>query len=145
MARRPLELQSMKWPFVGLAVLIALTTAWSVYDEVVPRRPWKNYQREFFRLEEAHLRADRDRAQKRLDAPENKKQLDALHAGVDDVIRHGERPAAIDRNQMATLRQAIRKLFGQGLEAAIAGRNATSAKNSNVHVATIIDADEPVS
>src|SRR2546423_10385093 len=80
MARRPLELQSLKWPFVGLAVLIALTTAWAVYDEVVPRRPWKNYQREFFKLEESHLKADRDRARKYLESPEIKKQLDEMKA-----------------------------------------------------------------
>jgi len=28
MARRPLELQSLKWPFVGLAVLLALSAVW---------------------------------------------------------------------------------------------------------------------
>src|SRR5437879_13892554 len=74
MARNPLELQSLKWPFVGLAILLALTTAWSVYDEVVARRPWKVYQREFFKLDEAHLKADRERALKRID----EKQLAAL-------------------------------------------------------------------
>ena len=36
MATKPLELQSLKWPFVGLAVLLALSTLWAVYDEVVP-------------------------------------------------------------------------------------------------------------
>ena len=51
MATKPLELQSLKWPFVGLAVLLALCTGWAVYDEVFPRRPWKAYQREFFQLE----------------------------------------------------------------------------------------------
>src|SRR5215831_15199665 len=83
MAKRPLELQSLKWPFVGLAVLLALTSAWAVYDEVVPRRPWKNYQREFFKLEESHLRADKERAQKRLDAAETRKQLESLRAELD--------------------------------------------------------------
>ena len=63
MATKPLELQSLKWPFVGLAILLALCTGWAVWDEVVPRRPWKNYQREFFKLEESHLKADRERAQ----------------------------------------------------------------------------------
>src|SRR5579859_5089700 len=82
MARKPLELQSLKWPFVGLAILLALTTAWSVYDEVVSRRPWKIYQREFFKLEQSHLRADKERAQKRLESPEMKKQLDELRAEV---------------------------------------------------------------
>src|SRR5438309_1272478 len=80
MPRRPLELQSLKWPFVGLAVLLAFSSLWAVYDEVVPRRPWKNFQREFFQLEEAHLKADRERAQKRLEAPETKQQLEAARA-----------------------------------------------------------------
>src|SRR5207253_11486039 len=80
MPRKPLELQSLKWPFLGLAVLLALSSIWAVYDEVVPRRPWKNYQREFFKLEESHLKADRDRAQKRLDAPETKAKLDQARA-----------------------------------------------------------------
>src|SRR5207302_5725967 len=80
MPRKPLELQSLKWPFVGLAVLLAFSSIWAVYDEVVPRRPWKNYQREFFQLEESHLKADRERAKKSLESPEAKQQLDALHA-----------------------------------------------------------------
>src|SRR5882672_9977575 len=80
MARRPLELQSLKWPFVGLAVLLALSTAWAVYDEVVSRRPWKNYQRDFFKLEESHLKADRQREMKRLKAPETKQQIAAARA-----------------------------------------------------------------
>src|SRR5215468_7327178 len=80
MARKPLELQSLKWPFVGLAVLLALSTAWAVYDEEVPRRPWKNYQRDFFKLEESHLKADKARAQKRLEEPETKKELETARA-----------------------------------------------------------------
>src|SRR5215470_9954212 len=78
MATKPLELQSLKWPFVGLAVLLALCTGWAVYDEVFPRRPWKGYQREFFQLEENHLKADLARAQKRLEEPETKAKGDAL-------------------------------------------------------------------
>src|SRR2546421_10702784 len=78
MATKPLELQSLKWPFVGLAVLLALCTGWAVWDEVVPRRPWKNYQREFFKLEESHLKADLARAQKRLEEADTKGKLEAL-------------------------------------------------------------------
>src|SRR5262249_13322926 len=79
MATKPLELQSLKLPFVGLAVLLALCRGWAVYDEVSPRRPWKGYQREFFQLEESHLKADLARAQKRLEEPENKAKREALH------------------------------------------------------------------
>src|SRR5438045_8880367 len=82
MPRKPLELQSLKWPFVGLAVLLALSSIWAVYDEVVPRRPWKNYQREFFKLEEAQLKAGREQAQKRLESEETKQTVAAARAAV---------------------------------------------------------------
>src|SRR5437879_3148718 len=119
MATRPLELQSLKWPFVGLAVLIALTTAWAVYDEVVPRRPWKNYQRDFFRLEETHLKADKDRARKRLEAPEAKKQLDELRAelkAASDAIsgnqeQRREYDAAVKADEDARIKEAEAKLY----------------------------------
>jgi cytochrome c2 len=119
MARKPLELQSLKWPFVGLALLLALTTAWSVVDEVVTRRPWKLYQREFFKLEESHLKADRDRAQKRLEAPESKKQLDALKAelkSASDAIsgnpeQRREYDAAVKADDDARIKEAEAKLY----------------------------------
>src|SRR3989454_6302367 len=115
MARRPLELQSLKWPFVGLAVLLTLTTAWSVYDEVVARRPWKVYQREFFKLDEAHLKADRERAQKRID----EKQLAALKAELktaSDAIsgnpeQRREYDAAVKADDDAAIKEAEAKLY----------------------------------
>src|SRR5712691_1047332 len=119
MARKPLELQSLKWPFVGLAILLALTTAWSLYDEVVARRPWKNYQREFFKLDEAHLKADRDRAQKRLESPETKKELEALRNELkiaSDAIsgnpeQRREYDAAVKADDEARIKEAEAKLF----------------------------------
>ena len=119
MATKPLELQSLKWPFVGLAVLLALTTAWAVYDEVVPRRPWKNYQREFFKLEESHLRADRARAQKRLEAPETRQKLDALRAELKAATeaisgnpeQRREYEAAVKAEDDARVKEAEAKLY----------------------------------
>jgi len=119
MATRPLELQSLKWPFVGLAVLLALCSAWAVYDEVVPRRPWKNYQREFFRLEESHLKADRERAQQRLLAPEVKKQIDDLHAELEAATnaisgnqeQRREYDAAVKADDDARVKEAEGKLY----------------------------------
>src|SRR3954462_13654237 len=87
MAKRPLELQSLKWPFVGLAVLLALSTSWAAYDEVVPRRPWKHSRREFFKLDEAHARADLDRARKRLETAETKQRLDSAKAELDAATK----------------------------------------------------------
>src|SRR2546425_899754 len=87
MATKPLELQSLKWPFVGVAVLLALCTGWAVYDEVFPRRPWKGYQREFFQLEENQLKADLARAEKRLEEPDVKAKREALRKELDEAQR----------------------------------------------------------
>src|SRR6266850_191962 len=119
MARRPLELQSLKWPFVGLAVLLALSTAWAVYDEVVSRRPWKNYQRDFFKLEESHLKADRERARKRLEAPEIKQQLEnaqaELNAAGDAISGNPEQrkeyEAALKAEEDARQKEEEAKLY----------------------------------
>src|SRR4051812_17078900 len=119
MATKPLELQSLKWPFVALAVLLALSTAWAVYDEVFPRRPWKNYQREFFKLEESHLKADKERAQKRLEAPETKKQLDEskaeLKAATEAISGNAEQrkeyDAAVKADEDARIKEAEAKLY----------------------------------
>src|SRR3954470_6568552 len=117
MATKPLELQSLKWPFVGLAVLLALSTAWAVYDEVVARRPWKNYQREFFKLDEAHLKADKERAQKRLETPETKKQLDELKAeqkaANDAISGNPEQRKAYDEAVKADEEAAVKEAEGK--------------------------------
>src|SRR5438477_279433 len=124
MPRKPLELQSLKWPFVGLAVLLALSSIWAVYDEVVPRRPWKNYQREFFKLEESHLKADREQAQKRLESAETKQQLDAARADVKaatDAIsgnadpRHRQAAGSVQRDRQAAADGAVLDLESQEL------------------------------
>src|SRR5437868_15336501 len=110
MPRRPLELQSLKWPFVGLAVLLAFSSLWAVYDEVVPRRPWKNFQREFFQLEEAHLKADRERAQKRLGPPDTKQQLEPARAAFKAATEalSGNRQQHCDYQAVRTAQGAVR-------------------------------------
>src|SRR5919205_1173784 len=119
MAKKPLELQSLKWPFVGLAVLLVLSTGWAVYDEVVPRRPWKNYQREFFKLQEAHYSADLDRAKKRLEEPEAKQKLAAAKAELDEATlaisgnpeQRRAYDAAVKADDDARIKEAEAKLY----------------------------------
>src|SRR3954468_18647187 len=100
MAKKPLELESLKWPFVGLSVLLALSSAWAVYDEVFARRPWKNYQREFFALDSKHMRADLARIGSRLASPAVKAQRDAavaeLKAATDAVSGNAQQRKAFD-------------------------------------------------
>ncbi|HET9595917.1 MAG TPA: hypothetical protein VFP65_10070, partial [Anaeromyxobacteraceae bacterium] len=77
---KPLELTSLKWPFVTLASLLALATLYAVWDEARARRPWKDLQEDFQKLSERRLRADLARAEKRLASSEAKKELDAARA-----------------------------------------------------------------
>ncbi|GAC1603813.1 MAG: hypothetical protein NVS4B10_16510 [Myxococcales bacterium] len=119
MATRPLELQSLKWPFVGLAVALALCTGWAVIDEVVSRRPWKKYQREFFALDEKHAQEDLARAKKRLEDPAVKKDLDQARADLDAANRAmsgnaQERKAyddAVKAEDEAQIKEAEAKLY----------------------------------
>src|SRR5690242_18200671 len=119
MATKPLELQSLKWPFVGLAVLLALCTGWAVYDEVFPRRPWKGYQREFFDLEKKHLEADLNRAQKRLEEADAKSKIDALrkelHEATVAISGNPEQrrayDAAVKADDDARVKEAEAKLY----------------------------------
>src|SRR6266852_4386758 len=103
MATKPLELQSLKWPFVGLAVLLALCTGWAVYDEVFPRRPWKGYQREFFDLEKKHLEADLARADKRLQ--------EATAAISGNPKQRQDYDAAVKADDEARIKEAEAKLY----------------------------------
>src|SRR5207249_4881861 len=119
MAKKPLELQSLKWPFVGLAVLLALTSVWSVYDEVFARRPWKNYQREFFKLETKHLDEELARLSKHLAEPAVKKQRDAAVAELKkateaitgDAEQRKKYDAAVKADDQAKIKEDEAKLY----------------------------------
>src|SRR5437879_8262162 len=119
MATKPLELQSLKWPFVGLAVLLALCTGWAVYDEVFPRRPWKGYQRDFFQLEENHLKADLARAEKRLEQADAKAKREAIRKDLQEATaaisgnpeQRRTYDAAVKVDDEARVKEAEAKLY----------------------------------
>jgi len=50
---RPVEEISYRWLFWMLAVAVAATTIWVIWDEAVTRRPWKEYQERFNTLLES--------------------------------------------------------------------------------------------
>ena len=43
-AKDPIVQGSLLGPLFLFSVLLALTTAWAMYDEFYGQRPWKNYQ-----------------------------------------------------------------------------------------------------
>jgi len=63
------EQESHRWSFFILSLIVGGTMVWTVYDEVVTRRPWKFYQDEFARLAEAAATEELEAAKAKVDAP----------------------------------------------------------------------------
>ncbi|OGL40458.1 MAG: hypothetical protein A2043_07730 [Candidatus Schekmanbacteria bacterium GWA2_38_9] len=66
------EKKSYKIHFFTLALITSISLIWSVYNETVTRRPWKDYQKEFFRLETAKLEKELEEAKNAIPADEFK-------------------------------------------------------------------------
>jgi hypothetical protein len=66
--------------------LLAAVTLWSFWDDNITRRPWKNYQREFYRLDYQKAQAGYEEEDKKLqEDPAYRdlvKQLTAAKASV---------------------------------------------------------------
>lgn len=54
----PVEKQNLSLPFFVLSMLIAAATVWAFYDELVTRRPWKQYQERIFGFEQEKAKLD---------------------------------------------------------------------------------------
>lgn len=54
-AKDPIVQGSLLGPLFLFSVLLALSTAWAMYDEFYGQRPWKNYQADFVELYSKHL------------------------------------------------------------------------------------------
>lgn len=44
--------------FVVVSFILVAVTAWVIVNETVGRRPWKKYQKQFYRLEYEKIRQD---------------------------------------------------------------------------------------
>ena len=51
MFNRPVEEISFSRIFFAMSIILTLSIFWLIYDEVITRREWKLYQREFIGLE----------------------------------------------------------------------------------------------
>jgi mono/diheme cytochrome c family protein len=91
-----------------MVVLIGLImTLWAFWDEVITRRPWKKYQKEFNRLELARAEAELKQAQAKLNTPEYKELEKKLAEAEKDFNSHkGSYQEAVKR-----LKEAKIKLF----------------------------------
>ncbi len=53
--------------FFVFSIILGLSFFWSIYDESITRRPWKEYQEKFFGLENEKLKSELEEAEKALD------------------------------------------------------------------------------
>lgn len=67
-AKTPIEQRNYATYYLVLSALLFLGTAWAVLDEVLVRRPWKEYQREFSDLHVEVLQAAHQTALARVDS-----------------------------------------------------------------------------
>lgn len=79
----PIEERSFRKSYLVFSGLLAVTTLWAAVDETFVRRPWKDYQAEFNRLEEVSVRSSIDSIRKELAAQDAGLPTDQTMAGLE--------------------------------------------------------------
>ena len=82
---RTTEEQSYKLPVFVTAALLLAITFWAVIDETFTRRPWKEFQKEFFKLELNKVIEEYDTARKAFEAPESQKIYSGLKTKLEEL------------------------------------------------------------
>src|ERR671918_1534907 len=74
---------------IGIALLVAVTL-WSFWDDNITRRPWKNFQARFYRLDYSKAQAAYDEEHKKLRADANYQELTKKLAAAQTSLSEGE-------------------------------------------------------
>lgn len=88
--------------FAALALALLLVTFWTVWDEAVGKRPWKEYQQQFFEKAQNKFRADLETAKKELhdaQSTEEYAQARAEYEAVQKVYESSQARAERSRLQ----------------------------------------------
>jgi mono/diheme cytochrome c family protein len=92
---------------IGIALLVALSF-WSFWDDNITRRPWKNFQSQFYRLDYSRAKAAYDEEDKKLQADSNYQELSKKYAAAQSSLKQGDlskRLAALENQEVqATIR-----------------------------------------
>jgi cytochrome c2 len=103
------EQTSYRLLFFACSAALVLVTAWTFWDEAQTRRPWKDYQRDFNRLEYALASEELKAARAEQAQPEMAAKL----AGLEQELKAAEaKAAAASQAAAARLRQAQAELTG---------------------------------
>ena len=100
--RDPIVQGSLSWPLTVVALLLVLSTAWAMYDELVARRPWKEYQATFVPAHKKYLqdtlRLQREKEEE-IEAREEYRDLEAEYVSLRDSLK----PKREDLNERLAL------------------------------------------
>lgn len=81
----PIEQRSYSTYFLVLSGLLFLGTMWAVVDEIATRRPWKNYQKDFFAMADTLVQQRIDQARSELDSSALSQLYAELQAAEDSL------------------------------------------------------------
>lgn len=90
-AGKPVEGQSFRRVFFILSGLLFLSFVWAVWNEFVTRRPWTQYQRQFFQLEKEMTQEALQRDQERFET-EDAERFSALGTELKEADQNLESP-----------------------------------------------------
>jgi mono/diheme cytochrome c family protein len=92
---------------IGIALLVAVSF-WSFWDDNITRRPWKNFQSQFYRLDYGKAKAAYDEEDKKLQADSTYQELSKKYAAAQSSLKQGDlskRLATLeDQEVQATIR-----------------------------------------
>src|SRR5580658_6031110 len=89
------ESKSLSALFVLMVALLLVVSVWSIWDDNISRRPWKQYQVEFDRLAYAKYMKDVDDEQKRLNADPTYQKVVKDLAAAEGELHSGQTAAKL--------------------------------------------------
>ncbi|HEY6420873.1 MAG TPA: c-type cytochrome [Candidatus Binataceae bacterium] len=89
------ESKSLSALFVLMVALLLVVSVWSIWDDNISRRPWKQYQVEFDRLAYAKYLKDADDEQKRLNADPTYEKATKDLAAAESELHSGQTAARL--------------------------------------------------
>lgn len=104
-AHIPIEQRNYSTYYVVLSGLLFLGTMWAVVDEIATRRPWKQYQKEYYRLADSLLQHRVEEAAAEIDSSALQEAQAQLRAAQDSL--RGERFRMLQKEFEGTAEKLI--------------------------------------
>ena len=92
---------------IGIGLLVAFSF-WAFWDDNITRRPWKNFQSRFYRLDYAKAQAAYDEENKKLQADANYQELSKKLTAARASVQEGELGAKLDALEAEEVRATVR-------------------------------------